>query len=147
LETVRKDANGKTTFVMYPGTIRENPWIGSQQPTVAIIRQTIEGQPREYENLTGPERLERGAIGAIAGYAAQYLADDGGKVWVYAVRFTDPSLTMLASAKRLNGETPRIVFGRVAANIGFSRPTTRVKGTAATDGCYEAVRKYVGTLK
>jgi hypothetical protein len=137
LEPVRKDANGKTTFVMYPGTIRENPWIGSQQPTVAIIRQTIEGQPREYENLTG----------AIAGYAAQYLADDGGKVWVYAVRFTDPSLTMLASAKRLNGETPRIVFGRVAANIGFSRPTTRVKGTAATDGCYEAVRKYVGTLK
>jgi hypothetical protein len=146
LAPVVKDANGNTTFVMYPG-VRENPWIGNRQPTVAIIRRGVEGEPRDYETLTGPERLERGAIGTIEGYIARYLADDDGQVNVYAVRFTDPSLTLRASARRLAGEVPPIVFGATVVDVSYSRPTTRVKGTAATDACYDAVRKYVGTLK
>jgi hypothetical protein len=146
LEPVIKDANGKTTFAMYPG-VRENPWIGTRQPTVAIVRRVIEGEPREYDDLTGPQRLERGAIGTVDAYLARYLADDGGKVHVSAVRFVDHTLTLRAAARRLGDEIPRIVFGSTAALVSYSRPTTRVKGTAATDACYEAVRKYIGTLK
>lgn len=146
LEPVIKDANGKPTFAMYPG-VHENPWIGSRQPTVAIIRKLIEGEPREYENLTGVERLERGAIGTVDGYIASYVADDDGSVSVYAVRFADPTLTLRASAISLGGEVPRIIFGVTAVRVYYSRPTTRRKGTAATDACYEAVRKYIGTLK
>lgn len=66
---------------------------------------------------------------------------------VYAIRFADPALTLRASAMRLGGELPRIIFGASAAYVYYSRPTTRVKGTAATDACYEAVKKYLSVLK
>lgn len=146
LEPVVTDGNGKTTFVMYPG-VRENPWVGNRQPTVALVRRLVEDEPREYEDLSPVERLERGAIGTVEGYIARYRADDDGGVTVYGIRFSDPTLTLRALAMRLGAEIPRIVFGASAVYVYYSRPTTRVKGTAATDACYEAVRKYLEALK
>jgi hypothetical protein len=146
LEPVTKNPDGTTKFVMNPGNLGTNPWIGTRIPTVGIIRGIIEG-PLPGETSRSARGLERASENTVGAYAAAYLADDGVKVLVWAVQFDDPNLTYRATLKRIGGETPRIIVGPIAAHVTLSRPTTRVKGTALGERCYDVVRNYISSLK
>ena len=146
LEPVTKNPDGTTNFVMYPGSLGANPWIGTRIPTVGIIRERIEG-PLPGETSRSARGLERGSENTVGAYAATYLSDDGVKILVWAIQFDDPNLTYRAAMKRLSGETPRIIVGPIAAHVTLSRPTTRVKGSALGERCYDVVRNYISSLK
>ncbi|HET9474981.1 MAG TPA: hypothetical protein VFO82_13870 [Steroidobacteraceae bacterium] len=141
-----KDANGSPYIVMGGGHRDANPWIGTRHPTVALLREYIEGSRGDYK---GPEGLARLAKGTIDGYLARYRTRDGWAVQVYAVRFDDPTLTVRAAMKRLDADTwPRIILGRTAVSVAPPEAPARGRGpTAAAEACYRAVRAYIAALK
>lgn len=93
---VNPNATGAARFVMSPG-VRENPWIGTRRPTLATLRQVIDGPAGPTYGLSGPALHERLADDVVEGYRARYVAADDVRVDVYAVRFNDPTLTLAAS--------------------------------------------------
>ena len=146
LKPVSKDPDGTAKFVMYPGNLGANPWIGTRIPTVGIIRERVEG-PLPGEASRSARGLERGSENTVGAYAATYLADDGVEILVWAIQFDHPNLTYRAAMKRLGGETPRIIVGPIAAHVSLARPTTRVKGTALGEACYDVVRNHIASIK
>jgi hypothetical protein len=146
LEPVGKDERGQPSILMGPGRLDVNPWIGWRQPTVALIRESVEA--RYDPEYRGPEGLRRLAEGTIDGYIAQYITSDGGKILVYAVRFDDPSLTARAATMRLDGDAePRIILGATAVSVRWTVPSSRLQKTDAVESCARAVRQYIALLK
>ncbi len=150
LEPVNPNATGAARFVMSPG-IRENPWTGTRRPTLATLRQTIDGRAGPTYALSGPALHERLADDVVEGYRARYLASDEVKIDVYAVRFKDPALTRAASMARLltdPPERPRIVVGAMAALVfQITEGATRRRGSVADEACLRAVTAHIAATK
>jgi hypothetical protein len=129
-------APGQRPFVASPG-VRENPWIGAGH-IAAIIRQYVDGPRSSSDDLTGPERLVTLAKGVIAAYRAVYIASDGSEVDVFAVQFSDPTLTSAAAVSRLSNRPGRIiVLGATAAVVLPGRG----------GDCFRAVADHVASLR
>jgi hypothetical protein len=72
-------ATGAARFVMSPG-VRENPWVGTRRPTLAILRQIVDGPGGPRYGLSGPALHDRLADDVVEGYRARYVASDGRKI-------------------------------------------------------------------
>jgi hypothetical protein len=150
LEAVDPDATGPARFVMYPG-LRENPWIGTHRPTVAAIRQVVDGPAGPRYGLSGPALRDRLADDVAEAYRARYTSAEH-RIEVYAVRFTDPEMTLPSSLNRLASvpaQPPRIVFGTTAALVLSSRFRTSRNSVAGVTGpdCVRAVMEHLTGLK
>ena len=144
LEPVTRGTDGKTSFVMFPG-VRENPWIG---PGSSGVRWVVDGPPRNDDPPPGPARDAARAADMKEAYRARYKGADGSTIDVYAIRFTDPTLTLRAAAARLlevEKERPRIV--RDATAVLVFRTINWKTMTPAGEECLSAVRGYVASMK
>ena len=138
---LRPDASGKPRTDYPP--LGPNPWVGNRPPSMASIRQSVEGRPDS--DLTGPALHKHMEQNLVAAYVAKYLAADGGTVTVWAVRYDDPKLAMRPLLKTLDGQVARIVFGSSAARISWSFGRSMKSNAAET--CYRAIRDHVAALK
>jgi hypothetical protein len=123
--------------------IRENPWIGTDGPTVASIRERIDGPivATDPPSLTvkglGAFRL-RLADGVAEAYAAVYTQGDARSVEVYALKFAGAT----PAADSAGGD-------RMARNPGIIRVTMgSIVAVANGDGgsCFQAVSAHLKSL-
>lgn len=125
---------------MSPG-VRENPWVGTRPVTRASIREIVDGgPPRDAGDLTGPALHAKQMEGVLEAYRARYLAPDGSRVDVYAVRFDDPKLTVAASLSQLKkpGRPGRVIV----------RDATAVRVLPGSGGdCFRAVADYIASMQ
>lgn len=150
LEPVDPNATGAARFVMSPG-VRENPWLGTRRPTLANLRQVVDGPGGPRYGLSGPALHERLADDVTEGYRARYVAPAGQKVEVYAVRFRDPALTRAASMNRLitdPPERPRIVVGSIAVLVFQVLSAPKPRGAGVIDeSCMKAITEHIRAIK
>jgi hypothetical protein len=86
----------------------------------------------------------------VAAYRARYVAANGEKVEVWAVRFNDPALTMAASLNRLQSdppERPRIVFGGTAVLAYLTWDGFYAKVGNAGEACFRAIKDHIASMK
>ena len=139
---VRPDPSGKPRADF--GPLGPNPWIGNRPASMATIRHAVEGRPDN--DLQGPALYKQLEQNLVAAYEAKYLAEDGGTVTVWAVRYDDPKLAMTPLLKTaIQGDVARIVFGSSAARVSWS--FGRTMRSAPVETCYRAVRDHISALK
>jgi hypothetical protein len=144
LEPVVISPTGETSFVMSPG-VRENPWVGTSPVTGASIRQVVDGPAGPTYGLSGPALHARLGEDVLESYRARYLAADGSRIEVFAVRFKEAGLTAPAAMNRLDGDQrPRIVGG-AAATLVFRSGDWRSRNETG-DECLRAVQEHVTRL-
>ena len=138
---LRPDASGRPRTDYPP--LGPNPWLGNRLASMASIRHAVEGRPDS--DLQGPALHEQLQKNLVAAYKANYVADDGGTVTIWAVQYDDPKLAMRPLIMTLEGQVERFVFGASAARITWS--FGRTMKNAPVEACYKALREHVSALK
>ncbi|MEO7191912.1 MAG: hypothetical protein ABI051_12725 [Vicinamibacterales bacterium] len=123
-------------FVGYPG-VTKNPWIGTDA-TAATIRRVVDGSLHRSDRLSEVPAHSRDSEGVIGAYRAVYVPTKGSPIDVFAVRFTDPKLTVPASLSRLGNPARRVI-------VKGSTAIVVVPGSGGD--CVRAVTDHIASLE
>jgi hypothetical protein len=126
---------------LYP--IRTNPWVGTDAPIIASIRERIEGPivvpdpPALTVKGMSAFRLHL-AEGVAEAYAAVYTQAESGSVVVYGVRFTGAEQAVDPASGARRTRSPRIIRVTIGSIVAM------VNGDGGP--CFQAVGAYLKSV-
>jgi hypothetical protein len=138
LAPVPTSPNGEKLVFASPN-LRTNPWVGTDRSKAAIIREVVDGPPRNTDPPPGPAGFAKEAENVIESYRAVYVGADASRIDVYAVRFDDPKWTGRALMSRVvEGVQRRIIVHETLA-------VAVLPGEGGD--CFRAVVDYIASVR